>query len=161
MAARTILIGLGNPIMSDDAIGLLVAQEVLRLLPGIEGDLSASGGFDVLDCMIGYERAVIIDSMVTGKFPPGTVRRVDVDPELRTLRVEDSHGMNFIKAMEVGRVAGADMPREVLIYGIEVVDPGSIGETLTEGLAERVAAMAAEIARDIEAGEGQGCTSSE
>lgn len=149
MAARTILIGLGNPIMSDDAIGLAVAEEVLRRVPGLDGDLSASGGLDVLDCMIGYERAVIIDSMVTGRFPPGTVRRVDADPELKTLRVEDSHSMNFLKAMEIGRVAGADMPREVIIYGIEVADASSLGENLSESLREKIDQIAEEIAGDL------------
>ena len=153
MAARTILIGLGNPIMSDDAIGLVVAQEVLRRLPALDGDLSASGGFDVLDCVIGYERAVIIDSMVTGKFPPGTVRRVDVEPELTTLRVVDSHGINFLKALEVGRVTGADMPGEVRIYGIEVTDPTTIGDKLTGGLAAKVDDIIEEITRDLEGGE--------
>lgn len=153
MAARTILIGLGNPIMSDDAIGLVVAQEVLRRLPGLEGDLSASGGFDVLDCIIGYDRAVIIDSMVTGKFPPGTVRRVDVETELATLRVVDSHGINFLKALEVGRVTGADMPDEVIIYGIEVTDPSTIGDELTGDLAAKVGDIVDEITRDLEDGE--------
>jgi hydrogenase maturation protease len=152
MAARTILIGLGNPIMSDDAVGLAVAKEVLRRVPGLDGDLSASGGFDVLDCMIGYERAVIIDSMVTGRFPPGTVRRVDVDPELKTLRVEDSHGMDFLRAMEVGRVAGANMPREVIIYGIEVADASSLGESISEGLREMIDEIAEEIAGDLRRG---------
>lgn len=150
MAARTILIGLGNPIMSDDAVGLMVAEEVLRLVPELEFDLSASGGFDVLDCVIGYERAVIIDSMVTGRFPPGTVRRVDVDPELKTLRADDSHGMDFLKAIEVGRVTGAAMPRDILIYGIEVADPGSLGEEVSRVLKEKVGDIAREIARDLE-----------
>ncbi len=153
MAARTILIGLGNPIMSDDAIGLVVAQEVLRRLPAIEGDLSASGGLDVLDCVIGYDRAVLIDAMVTGRFPPGTVRRIDADAGLATLRVVDSHGMNFLKALEVGRVTGADMPDEVIIYGIEVADPTTIGEGLTADLAARVDGIVDEITRDLERGE--------
>jgi hydrogenase maturation protease len=150
MATRTILIGLGNPIMSDDAVGLIVAEEVRKRVPGLECDVSASGGFDVLDRIIGYDRAVIIDSMMTGRFPPGTVRRVDADPELRTLRVTDSHGMSFLKALEVGRVAGAEMPEEVIIYGIEVEDPASIGEGLSEGLREKVGEIAGEIARDLE-----------
>jgi hydrogenase maturation protease len=138
--------------MSDDAVGIKVAQEVLRRVPGLEGDLSASGGFDVLDCILGYERAVIIDSMVTGKFPPGTVRRVDVDPELKTQRAVYSHGMNFLRAIEVGRVTGADMPEEILIYGIEVGDPTTIGDRLSEDIAGRIGDIAAEIARDLEGG---------
>ncbi len=154
MAIRTILIGLGNPIMSDDAIGLKVAEEVLRRMPELEGDLSASGGFDVLDCMVGYDRAVIIDSMVTGKFPPGTVRRIDVTHDLKTLRAAYSHGVNFLKAIEIGRAAGADVPGDIVIYGIEVRDPMTIGETLSEGLAEGVADMAAEIVRDLEGRSG-------
>ena len=150
MAARTILIGLGNPIMSDDAIGLVVAQEVLRRLPGIEGDLSASGGFDVLDCVLGYDRAVIIDAMVTGKFPAGTVRRVDPGGGLATLRVTDSHGMNFLRALEVGRITGADMPDEVIVYGIEVADPKTIGDELSPDVAARTGEIVDAIVRDLE-----------
>lgn len=152
MAARTILIGLGNPIMSDDAIGIRVAEEVLRLVPGLEGDLSSAGGFDVLDCIIGYDRAVIVDAMVTGRFPPGTVRRVDVDPELQTQRIAYSHGMNFLRAIEVGQLTGADIPGEILIYGVEVEDAMSIGEEMSETLKNKVGEIAAEIAGDLEGG---------
>jgi hydrogenase maturation protease len=154
MAARTILIGLGNPIMSDDGIGLLVAEEVLRLVPGLEGDLTASGGFDVLDRVLGYERAVIIDAMVTRKCPPGTVRRVDVDSGMETLRITETHGMNFVEAIELGRACGADMPGEVIIYGIEVADPASLGDAVSGGLGEKVYEIAGQIARDL-MGEGE------
>jgi hydrogenase maturation protease len=136
--------------MSDDAVGIRVAEEILRLMPGLEGDLSASGGMDVLDCIIGYDRAVIIDAMVTGKFPAGTVRRVDVDPELETQRAVYTHGMNFLRAIEVGRITGADMPGEILIYGIEVADPETISDSMSPDLAEKVGDIAAEIARDLE-----------
>jgi hydrogenase maturation protease len=138
--------------MSDDAIGIRVAEEILRRMPGLEGDLSASGGMDVLDCIIGYDRAVIIDAMVTGKFAPGTVRRVDVDPELQTQRAVYSHGMNFLRAIEVGRITGADIPGEILIYGIEVADPKTINDSMSPDLAEKVEDIAAEIARDLEGG---------
>jgi hydrogenase maturation protease len=136
--------------MSDDAVGIRVAEEILRRMPGLEGDLSASGGMDVLDCIIGYDRAVIIDAMVTGKVPPGTVRRVDVDPEIKTQRAVYSHGMNFIRAIEVGRLTGADIPEEILVYGIEVADPKTINDSMSPGLAEKVGEIAAEITRDLE-----------
>jgi hypothetical protein len=58
--------------------------------------------------------------------------------------------MDFLKAIEVGRVTGAAMPRDILIYGIEVADPGSLGEEVSRVLREKVGDIAREIARDLD-----------
>jgi hydrogenase maturation protease len=149
MATDFILIGLGNPIMSDDGIGLLVSRRVHELLPDCDLELSPAGGFEVVDLMLGHRRAVIIDSMVTGKHPPGTVLRIDTDSALETLRTGHSHGINFLEAIEVARSCDAEVPGEVVVYGIEVQDPFSLGQEVSESLLDGIDGMAREIADDL------------
>ena len=131
MARRSILLGLGNPIMSDDGIGLVVSEEVHRRLPEFDLDKSTAGGLDVVDRILGYSKAVIIDSMSTGRYPYGTVVRVDTEEQVETLRIGHSHGMDFIRAIELARSCGAAIPDDIVIYGIEVKDPFSLGEEIS------------------------------
>ena len=152
MAANDILIGLGNPIMSDDGIGLVVSRRVHELLPGSELEMSTAGGFDVVDLIVGYRRAVIIDSMVSGRYPPGTVVRLESGSALRTLRTGHSHGINFLDAIDVARSCNAAVPAEVTVYGIEVKDPYTIGQEVSETLKESAEGIAREIAEDLLAG---------
>jgi hypothetical protein len=57
--------------------------------------------------------------------------------------------MNLATVMALGRVQGMDVPDEVRIYAIEVIDTLTFGEELTPELAERVDAVVDEIARDV------------
>ena len=76
---RTIIVGIGNPIRSDDSVGLVVARILRERLAGVEGiDVAElwAGGLRLVEAMAGYDRAVVIDAMATGEKPPGTVRRL-------------------------------------------------------------------------------------
>jgi hypothetical protein len=70
----TVVIGLGNPILGDDGVGLRVAQALRAEFAGVAGvvikELHA-GGLRVMDAIAGYERAVIVDAMCTGARCPG------------------------------------------------------------------------------------------
>lgn len=149
MAAIDILIGLGNPIMSDDSIGPLVSQRVHRRVSGFDLDTSYAGGFDIVDRILGYRRAVIIDAMVTGRCPPGTVARIDADSSFRTLRTGHSHGIGFLEAIEMARSCNAPVPSEVILYGIEVKDPFSLGNEISKGLRDDLDRITDEIVRDL------------
>ncbi|MFH1220951.1 MAG: hydrogenase maturation protease [Candidatus Eisenbacteria bacterium] len=151
MAAKGILIGLGNPIMSDDGIGLLVARRVHQHLPSLDLDLSCAGGFDIIDRILGREMAVIVDSMVTGQCPPGEVRRLDVGACRGTLRSRDSHTVGFSEAIRLARACGAALPSRIVVYGIEVEDPFSVGDRVSETLAGKLDSIVDDIVRDLRA----------
>lgn len=148
MAIKSILIGLGNPIMSDDGAGLVVSREVHKHLTGFDLDLSCSSGFDIVDRILGYDMAVIVDSMVSGKRPPGAVSRIDPAGEA-TLRSRESHGVGFADAIETARSLGAPVPRLVLVYGIEVINPFTVGGEISGAVLEKVGRAAEDIARDV------------
>jgi hydrogenase maturation protease len=149
MAAKSILIGLGNPIMSDDGIGPAVASEVHKYLCCFDLDVTCSDGFDIVDRLLGHETAVIIDAMVTGKYPPGKVVRFGLEPCPDTLRSRDSHSVSLGEAIRFARFCNAPVPPRILTYGIEVRDPFSVGEEISKDLLGKLHAIAEEIARDI------------
>jgi hydrogenase maturation protease len=149
MAVNGILIGLGNPIMSDDGIGIVVSREVHERLDGYDLDTSSSGGFDIVDRILGHKRAVIIDSMATGRCEPGTVVRINPDSPLETHRIKHSHGMNFLEAIETARSCGAPVPDDVVVYGIEVDDPFTVGSEISAALLAGLPEIVGEIVRDL------------
>jgi hydrogenase maturation protease len=162
MSAKGILIGLGNPIMADDGTGLLVSRAVHKHLVGFDLDLACSSGFDVVDRVLGFDSAVIIDSMVTGRHSPGNVVRLDLEGSEVTLRSRHSHGLGFMEALKMARAVGAAVPRRILVYGIEVVDPFSLGAEVSPAILARVEAAAREISQDVLEGDsGLTCTNSE
>lgn len=162
MSAKGILVGLGNPIMADDGTGLAVSRALHKHLRDFDLDLSCSNGFDVVDRILGYQTAVIIDSMVTGVRPPGTVLRLDLEVSPATLRSVDAHGVGFPEAIRMAAAMGAPVPASILVYGIEVVDPFSVGSEISATILARVEAIACEIRDDvIEENRGGPCTNSQ
>jgi hydrogenase maturation protease len=91
-----------------------------------------------MDSILGYRRAVIIDSMVTGSVPAGSVARIDPGGGVETRRAGHSHGVGFFEAIDIARACSAPLPEEILVYGIEVKDPFTIGEEVSESIMEKL-----------------------
>jgi hydrogenase maturation protease len=122
---KTVIIGLGNPLLTDDAIGLMAIDELESQLPpdlqSIPLKKNYSGGFDLLYEMVGFDRAIIIDSICTEQVEPGFCMEFSLQDieKVTQPRLVDSHGLNLPTVMAAGRKCGYAMPDEVLIFGIE------------------------------------------
>jgi hydrogenase maturation protease len=149
MAARGILVGLGNPLMSDDAVGLAIARAVHERVSGFDLEFSTSGGLDVVDRIVDREFAVIIDSMVTGEHSPGTAVRLSFGDGMPTLRASGTHGVGLSEAIDLARASGAAVPSRIVVYGIEVADPHSLGDSVSAAISSKIGTIADEIARDL------------
>ena len=159
--SSTIIIGLGNPILGDDGVGWRVAETVrkrlqmagLRLLIddetprstvshpelAVEVDCFALGGLSLMERLVGYDRAIIVDAVATGQ-PPGTVSRFRLDelPDFSTAHTSAAHDTSLQNALSVGRTMGAHLPGEVLVVGVEAQSVYDFSETLTPPVAEAV-----------------------
>ena len=131
-----------------------MAAEVHRRLAGLDLDLTSSNGFEIVDRLVGYDLAVIIDSMLTGRHEPGTVLKIDFSRSMCTLRASTTHGVGFGEAIELARACGAAVPGRILVYGIEVRDPHSVGSGMSPDVRARIGPMADEIVRDVTAAGG-------
>lgn len=132
---RTIVIGLGNPLLRDDSVGLRVVQSLRPLLEAdknivVEEDYW--GGLRLMEQMVGFDRAVIIDAICTAQERPGTVMRLEPNG-IPTQRSASAHDVNLPTALALGRQAGAHLPPDenILLIGIEAEDVLTFDENLT------------------------------
>jgi hydrogenase maturation protease len=131
---RTLILGLGNPLVSDDSVGLRVVEQLKPLLadrPDVEVSEDYWGGLRLMERMIGFDRAIVVDAIRTGA-PPGTIHLLTAEG-VATQRSASAHDVNLATALEFGRQAGARLPhnRDVQLVGIEAADILTFGERCT------------------------------
>ena len=149
-----VVLGLGNPVLGDDAVGLHVAAEVERLLmrrplAGVRVLTSARGGFELVDLLAGSTHAVIVDCLEAPGGTPGTVRRLTLKSFAGSARLVGAHEMSVADALDFGRVLGAGMPGKVAIWAVEGGEMRTLGEALTAPVAAAVRPLARRIIRAV------------
>jgi hydrogenase maturation protease len=138
---KTLILGLGNPLITDDSIGLRVAAELKTRLAG-RPDLEVAedywGGLRLMEQMVGYQRVIVVDAICTGA-PPGTIHHLSPF-DVPTQRSASSHDMTLPTALALGRHAGLPLPADsaILLVGIEAEDILTFGETCTPAVAAAV-----------------------
>ena len=149
---KTIIIGLGNPILSDDSVGIKISRELRTRLIGYDGvDVAEAyaGGIRLMDVMIGYEKAIIVDAMVTGDSLPGTVRSIPLSDLVSTRNIVSTHDTNLSTALEMGKMLGLHLPSEIEIWGVEALDVENFSEDLTEDVAKTVPILVQKIVEGL------------
>lgn len=146
---RTLILGLGNPIRGDDAVGLQVAEALRREIPprlDVEIDVDYWGGLRLMERLVGYDRAIIIDAICTGANPPGTILRLGPN-DLPTEHSSSAHDMNLPTALQLASTMGLHIPATITIFAIEAQDTLEFGELLTPAVAAAVPLAVAAILR--------------
>lgn len=147
---RTVVLGLGNPILSDDAVGLAVAAELERRLdaeplPGVVVRTTARGGFELIDLLAGSDRVILVDCLTVPDPVPGRIRRLGLADVSGSARLVGGHEISVGAAFQLAAQAAIPMPRDVTIYAVEAADATTFAEALTP----EVAAAAGELADRI------------
>lgn len=119
---KTILVGLGNPILGDDGVGWKVAEEIKGLLPvdsSVDVEFLSLGGIGLMEHLIGYDHAVIVDSFVTDA-PAGSISvfKLSQLPNYSAYHITSAHDTSLQQAIELGREMGAHLPADAMIVGI-------------------------------------------
>jgi hydrogenase maturation protease len=150
---KTVVVGLGNPILSDDGVGIRVVRELKRRVPGASIVELGAGGIRLLDVLPGFERVLIVDAMVTGEMACGKFRRFSLDElrskSARTCNTLCVHDMDLPTAMALGHLAGMELPEEVVIWGVEVKDVETFAETLSPTIEAAVPMVVDEMYREL------------
>ncbi|MHC4341110.1 MAG: hydrogenase maturation protease [Planctomycetota bacterium] len=131
---KTLVIGLGNPVLTDDGVGLHVAAELrprLQGRDGVEVEDCCRGGLALMEQLIGYDRAIIVDAIRTGS-DPGTLHFLTPD-SIPTQHSASGHDANLPTALALGREAGAHLPtnEDILLIGVEADDVENFNEECT------------------------------
>ncbi len=146
---RVVVLGLGNPLLTDDAVGLKVAERLAPRLAGRPVDViqSSWGGMRFIDLLAGYDRAIIVDAIEWRRGPPGTVYRLSADEAIPTVRAVSSHDLSLGTALALGRTLDIPLPVETVFFAVEAQETDAFGESLTPA----VEAALPEVVRRVEA----------
>jgi hydrogenase maturation protease len=149
--AKTLVLGLGNPILSDDGAGPAVARELEGRLDPREVTIAEAslGGLNLLDLLVGYSRAIIIDAIKTESGRPGQIFRLDPTALATTRYTASVHDVDLATALELGKKIGLTLPREIVIFAIEVDETGTFSEALTPAVAAAIHACAAMVMSEL------------
>ena len=118
---KILVLGLGNPILGDDGVGITAAALLEeRLPPGlpVEVDTDYHGGLHLMERLVGYDLAIIIDAICTGTHPPGTILRLGPD-DVPTQHTASAHDVNLPTALAMARRMRLTIPQEICIIAIE------------------------------------------
>jgi hydrogenase maturation protease len=131
---KTLVIGLGNPLITDDSVGLRVVKHlepVLAERTDVELTEDYWGGLRLMEQMIGYDRAIVVDAICTGS-PPGTLHTLST-ASMPTQKSASAHDVNLPTALAFGRKAGVHLPADenVQLVGIEAEDILTFSEQCT------------------------------
>jgi hydrogenase maturation protease len=149
MTLKVLVLGMGNPILSDDGVGIVVANSLEGKLEGVDVATSAMIGLDLLDAIAGYDKVFLIDAMSTGNGIIGEVKRISREGSAGTMHLFTSHGIHFFELMEMGKSCGLNMPEIGAVYGIEIGDSVCFGNALTLELQKKITPIMDMILGDI------------
>ena len=150
----TIVLGLGNPVCADDAVGLRVAEALAvhlaaQPVPGVRVVTSERAGFELLDLLTGADRAVIVDCLQIPGAVAGRARRLTPGELAGSARLVGSHDVSLPDVLELAATLGIPMPAEVEVIGIEAWDTGHLREGLSAEVAASVKTVEEMIWREI------------
>jgi hydrogenase maturation protease len=127
---KTLILGMGNSLLSDDGVGLCVAAELRNKLNEAEITILETGvaGLSLLDLVVGYDRVIIIDAIQTAGGKAGHIYRLGPEAFDTTRRTATSHDVDLTTALEFGKKAGLALPQKIVIFAIEASDVSTFNE---------------------------------
>jgi len=139
---KTLLIGLGNPILGDDGVGWRVVEEAFNHLDpdsGVVVDYLSLGGISLMEHLIGYRRVILVDAFISNENIGSVfVYKLDEIPNYSAFHVSSAHDMTLQSAIELGKWMGAVLPCEILVVGIATRRIVDFGEELSLPVAKAI-----------------------
>jgi hydrogenase maturation protease len=154
---KTVVIGLGNPLLGDDGVGWRVADEVNKQLDrriihhdGVDIEKLSLGGLSLMERLIGYDRAILIDAINLGQKPVGGLYAFDLKElaDLSLGHMTAAHDTSLQTALEIGRSLGLHLPTQISIIGIEAKVEYTFSDSISPEV-DKTIPHAAQIALDL------------
>jgi hydrogenase maturation protease len=118
---KILILGIGNELAGDDIIGIKAVQEAAKIgPPTVDYKQISTGGLQILETMLGYDKVLIVDSIETNS-PTKRILKLDEKNFTDATFLASPHDVNFPTAMEIGKKTVPElMPKVIKIIGIEI-----------------------------------------
>lgn len=150
---KTLVLGLGNPILTDDGVGIHVVRQAAAAChrPDVTFAEAAVGGLRLLELIAGYDRLILVDAIRTPDGRPGQIYRLGLGDLRASRHAGSTHDLSFQEAIAWGRRLGLALPADeaISIIAIEAEDVLSFGEALTPAVAAAMPAAVKELLEEL------------
>jgi hydrogenase maturation protease len=140
-AGSTLVLGIGNPLLSDDTAGLhavRMAQERYRdRWVNVQYATHTGDSFDLLYEITECQRLILVDSISTGERPAGYCHLIPADQVMSWSagQMLVPHSLDLPALFRLGHLCGIPMPREAIFLGIEGAEFSTFSEQPTAPVA--------------------------
>ena len=133
---KTLVVGLGNPILGDDGVGWKVAEELQKsgnLPADVDVICLALGGISLMEALEGYQKAILIDAIQTSQAPIGSVSAFNLEGMSNPFlgHLSSAHDTSLQNALRIGRDLGVQLPAEIIVIAIEAEKVYEFSEELS------------------------------
>ncbi len=124
---KTAIMGFGNPVRSDDAIGIYVIEELRKSTEDTDAvslfDMGTAA-FEVLFGLKGHDKIILVDAVINTNEPIGTLFKVPAEEVLRAPEEDPMvflHGMKWDQALSYAKkIMGDAYPEDISVYLIAI-----------------------------------------
>jgi hydrogenase maturation protease len=148
---KVLLLGIGNPLLTDDGVGIVAAREIAKMrLPGVDVEEATASGIEVMEMMLGYEKVVVVDAIMWPDHEPGEVLRLDERDFSHTVHGSSPHGVNISTAIALGRqTAPEEMPKEIVFLAMQAEDISTFSEMQTPRVRKSIPAFISSVLEEV------------
>ena len=147
---RTLVLGLGNELAADDAVGLLVARAVReQAADAVDVVESSASGMALIEIFARYDRAIVVDSIRTGRNPPGTITELGLE-QIGRVAAPSLHQAGLPEMAAVAERLGLGFPSEIRVLAVEVLDPFTLGGAVSTAVGAAVDELARRVRARVE-----------
>ena len=149
---KTLILGLGNPILSDDSVRFRVIQGLRAEFsrPDLTLMETSISGLGLLDLITGYDKVIIIDAIKTEGGQAGKIYRLSAENLSDTRHSASPHDINLATALELGKKLGIALPQQIIIFAIEVVDVTNFSERCTPEVEKAIPLAVSMVAEELD-----------
>ena len=137
---KTIELGVGNPILQDDGVGIHVINELREHLKDsrVILDIAYTGGMNLLDMIRGFDKVILVDAIKQEDSKTGEVKRFSLT-EAPAVHSCNPHDVSLSEALLLAKQLGEEhLPQEIVVIGIVVKNTVDFGEQLSREVASAV-----------------------
>jgi hydrogenase maturation protease len=131
---RTIVVGVGNPLLGDDGVGILVVKELRKRAAKMDIVIEEAytGGLNLLDIIVGYDWAIIVDAIAIPEKKVGEVMLLD-PRSIDSAHSSNPHNVSFIEALDLSqRIREWAVPERIDLVAINIRPSLDFSSTLSK-----------------------------
>jgi hydrogenase maturation protease len=99
--------------------------------PDVSLNETSLAGVNLLDFLVGYNRAIIVDAIQTPQGKAGSIYRLTPEEFDVSCHTTSTHDIGVIATIELGKKLGLSLPGEIHIVAIEAGDVTTLSESCT------------------------------